>query len=106
MRSTSRTATTAGSPVSFGEILHTKDGGQTWRFQPSGVEENLNKVYLADTSHGIIVGDKGVILTTTNGGAEWEKTGEWHGERSLGILALTRRHGRGGTRWGGDALFD
>ena len=36
-------------------------------------QENLNKVYLADTSYGIVVGDKGVILTTTNGGAKWEK---------------------------------
>ena len=90
----------------FGEILHTKDGGQTWRFQPSGVEENLNKIYLADTLHGIIVGDKGIILTTTNGGAKWEKQEKRHGERSLGILLLTRGNGRSRTRRNSDAIFD
>ena len=37
------------------------------------MEANLNKVYFADEKHGLIVGDGGVILTTTNGGKKWEK---------------------------------
>ena len=39
----------------------------------AAVEANLNKIYFADANHGLIVGDGGVILTTTNGGAKWEK---------------------------------
>ena len=56
----------------FGEILHTLDGGKTWKFQRSGTQANLNKVYFADANHGLIVGDEGVILTTINGGMTWE----------------------------------
>ena len=46
--------------------------GKTWKFQRSGTRSNLNKVYFADANHGLIVGDEGVILTTTNGGVTWE----------------------------------
>ena len=47
-----------------------KDG---WSYQLSGTTYNLNGVYFINANNGVIVGDSGIILKTSNGGEKWEK---------------------------------
>ena len=44
-----------------------------WDIQTSGTTENLTSVFFTDTNHGFIVGAKGTILKTVDGGTRWEK---------------------------------
>ena len=54
---------------SGGRILHTTDTGTTWTDQTSGTLANLHDVsFASDALRGIVIGDGGVILWTTNGG--------------------------------------
>ena len=52
-------------------VMRTEDGGDTWQriIVPSKFE--LFHLDFNGSSHGWIVGDKGVILVTQNGGANW-----------------------------------
>lgn len=51
-----------------GTILLTWDAGSTWNESISGTSERLNGVYFIDLELGIVVGEQGVILRTTDGG--------------------------------------
>jgi photosystem II stability/assembly factor-like uncharacterized protein len=52
-----------------GRILNTTDFGVTWSDQASGTSVNLNGVSFGGNAvTGIVVGDSGTILRTTNGG--------------------------------------
>src|SRR5437016_11085872 len=42
-----------------------------WIKQASGTSANLYGVSFANIKKGIVVGDSGIILRTTNGGADW-----------------------------------
>ena len=58
----------------FGTILHTSDGGATWRPQSSGTTFTLSSIYFfADSKNGWAVGKKGTILHTSDGGLTWTK---------------------------------
>jgi len=53
-----------------GVILHTRDGGETWR------QENKGPLYsfdFADREHGWAVGGNGLILYTKDGGNTWHE---------------------------------
>ena len=53
-------------------ILVTKDGGQTWSAQPSGVGDwGLQGIDFVDIDHGWAVGACGTIVATSDGGATW-----------------------------------
>ena len=54
-----------------GTILHTSDGGTTWRRQKSPVSETLFSVAFSDAQRGWAVGENGVILHTVDGGNSW-----------------------------------
>lgn len=64
--------------IEGGLLAVTHDGGLTWTVQ-SGIAGvgprqrglNLNTVVFFDAAHGLIAGDRGVILKTTNGGKSW-----------------------------------
>lgn len=56
----------------FGTIFHTRDGGETWKPQVSGVETSLFAINFSDRLTGYAVGPKGVLLRTRDGGARWE----------------------------------
>jgi len=60
-----------GCPEGEGVILHTTNGGGTWRPQTSNTTRILNGVSFVDNQTGWIVGDQSTILHTTNGGATW-----------------------------------
>jgi photosystem II stability/assembly factor-like uncharacterized protein len=62
--------TGSGFAVGYGgRILHSTDTGTTWGDQTSGSFANLHDVsFASDALTGIVVGDSGVILRTTDGG--------------------------------------
>lgn len=55
-----------------GLILATRDGGETWTPQKSGVTVDLRSVWFIDQDKGFVAGDEGSILRTTNGGRTWQ----------------------------------
>ena len=42
-----------------------------WRVEESGVRNNLNGLFFLDSLNGWVVGDRGMILHTTDGGKSW-----------------------------------
>lgn len=64
-----------------GVIWHTRDGGKTWKLQPSGVTCRLEAVQFLDSDNGFVVGgwiepythrSCGVVLRTRDGGRTWQ----------------------------------
>ena len=56
-----------------GSILHTQDGGSTWKTEPSSSTVQLNFVAFATPQSGWAVGNDGTILHTENGGSTWKR---------------------------------
>jgi len=58
-------------------ILKTTDGGENWNivYELGNVYHHyrLVSIYFADESNGIVVGDPGLILSTSDGGYSWKK---------------------------------
>jgi photosystem II stability/assembly factor-like uncharacterized protein len=54
-----------------GAILHTVDGGQTWKKQASGTDRWLFSVAFVNAQRGWAVGATGTILHTKDGGQVW-----------------------------------
>lgn len=56
-------------------ILHSRDGGETWKIQHAAPEEDapLLSVWFQDARHGIAVGAFGLMLETLDGGETWER---------------------------------
>jgi photosystem II stability/assembly factor-like uncharacterized protein len=54
-----------------GRILNTSDGGDSWGFQESGIQENLKCVMFINKSSGFIGGANNSLGFTTNGGISW-----------------------------------
>ena len=55
----------------WGSILHTRDGGATWKEQPSGTVSTLSSIFFIDSLMGWSVGNEGTILHTKDGGLNW-----------------------------------
>ena len=55
----------------YGIILTTDDGGDTWTSQRCYGYANLSKVYFADENRGWIIGDSGTAFATQDGGKTW-----------------------------------
>lgn len=73
-------------------ILHTSDGGQTWKLQ--NYQPDLNKplfdVLFTDANTGFAVGAYGLMLETTDGGTTWTQADApaiLEGEKHLNALA-------------------
>jgi len=63
-----------------GTIIHTSDGGKTWKKQKTGIDVTLDGVYFSDYLNGWAIGQKwkvgqcvGVTLYTDDGGKTWNK---------------------------------
>jgi len=54
-----------------GHIVHSNDGGATWKQASVPVSSDLTAVFFANDKKGWAVGHDGVILTTDDGGANW-----------------------------------
>lgn len=59
-----------------------------WYTQPSGTGNNLNGVYFADNSTGIVAGQSGTILRTTNGGTNWYSIPSGTGVHLFGVFFI------------------
>ena len=57
-----------------GTVLHTTDGGDSWR-QERIENKTLYGVYFVDAQTGWAVGEDGVIIHTKDGGASWQVEG-------------------------------
>lgn len=55
-----------------GIVALSDDGGVRWRQSPCPVSVTLTMVRFADARHGVAVGHAGTVLTTANGGENWE----------------------------------
>ena len=55
-----------------GTILHSDDGGTTWKSQVSGTNQSLMSVSFVTAQAGWAVGHKGTILHTDDGGTTWK----------------------------------
>lgn len=55
-----------------GLILRSDDEGKSWQQQPSPVSVTLTGVDFSDEKIGYAIGHGGIVLRTTNGGAEWK----------------------------------
>ncbi|MCR9292647.1 MAG: YCF48-related protein [bacterium] len=73
-----------GSPGSI--LLHSPDGGLSWKLEPTGQSLPLRRVQFVDEHRGWAIGSLGKILATRDGGSTWyEQRG--HGRRT-GVLAI------------------
>ena len=54
-----------------GTVLHTTDGGSSWKPQESSTYRHLYAVDFTDASHGWAVGSRGIIARTSDGGQNW-----------------------------------
>ncbi len=61
---------------STGLVLHTTDGGKTWRTQAKLEAGYLESIFFVDKKLGWICGDKGRIYRTEDGGKKWHQIGE------------------------------
>ena len=89
----------------LGTILHTSDGGVTWKEQETGVHFLMEKVFFIDREHGwavggwprdyevAIKGGMGVILATSNGGKTWETQLDSAGGWLTGLTFLDKDNG-------------
>ena len=71
----------------FGMILLTRDGGKSWKEQPSGTSRALSATSFADDQHGFVVGSGGTILVTSDGGISWKVQTSGTRDQLLGIYA-------------------
>lgn len=55
-----------------GLLLRTTDGGQKWLPAFSDTWHHLFSLDFVDPQHGVVVGDRGTILLTRNGGKTWQ----------------------------------
>ncbi|MFP4164162.1 MAG: WD40/YVTN/BNR-like repeat-containing protein [Chitinispirillaceae bacterium] len=54
-----------------GTLLHTEDGGITWKKMTVPVVEQFTSVHFIDDIRGWVVSSEGSILNTNNGGKKW-----------------------------------
>jgi photosystem II stability/assembly factor-like uncharacterized protein len=56
-----------------GKILHTENGGNSWKFQNSGTQNDLRSVYFCNSKIGWAVGRNNIAINTVDGGLNWRK---------------------------------
>ncbi|MEC7867932.1 MAG: YCF48-related protein, partial [Candidatus Poribacteria bacterium] len=54
-----------------GLIVHTNDGGKTWRRQEVETNGDFKAIYFTNRKYGWAVGDEGLIAATDDGGKHW-----------------------------------
>ncbi|MDD4990946.1 MAG: leucine-rich repeat protein [Paludibacter sp.] len=76
-------------------IFHTIDGGLSWTLQAENVGD-ANAIFFSDLSHGWVVGKSGLVLKTTNGGANWTavtNTGQSSNSNSKAVFFTDANNG-------------
>jgi photosystem II stability/assembly factor-like uncharacterized protein len=95
----------------FGLVLHTEDGGQTWKRQPSASGKLLFALHVMDQNHVLAVGSEGTFMETADGGKSWKTAETGTQQHILGLfpvgdsLYLVGRDGLVMVRQGKDGSF-
>jgi photosystem II stability/assembly factor-like uncharacterized protein len=71
-----------------GKVYVTLDSGATWTAQNTGAELDLKSIAFGDATHGLVVGDKGTMIATEDGGKKWEKRSPGTVQNLLTVFAL------------------
>ena len=88
--------TTAFAVGTGGGIIMSKDGGQTWSWlsdTASFTTNDLYGVYFASAQNGWVVGENGLVLSTTNGGTSWTTTSALGASNLRAVYFLDDTHG-------------
>ncbi|RMH16499.1 MAG: hypothetical protein D6696_17925 [Acidobacteria bacterium] len=72
-----------------GKILHTGDGGETWRVQAEVGEGVLEWIVFSDRQRGWMCGDGGRIYRTSDGGETWQEGGSGEAKHVFRSLYFT-----------------
>ncbi|HUU30050.1 MAG TPA: YCF48-related protein [archaeon] len=67
-------------------IMATEDGGASWRLLPVPNRMGLSGVWLGKDGRAVVAGELGTILSSTDSGRNWTRSGEK--EPGLDVLAL------------------
>jgi len=75
-----------------GAILHSTDGGKTWKKQKSGVTVDLTSGSATSDKVAWVAGKNGALLLTTDGGKHWKQITTPIKEDLGGVHAVDRTH--------------
>ncbi len=95
----------------FGLVLHTQDGGETWKRQPSASGKLLFALHALDENRVLAVGAEGAFMTTDDGGRSWKAADAGTSQHILGlcpvgeVLYLVGRDGLAMVRGGKEESF-
>ncbi len=78
-----------------GAVWHSSDGGESFDPQVSGTAGTLYALSFSSPAHGVIVGERGIILSTEDGGVRWRQVELEAGAPTLRAVALSRSWGLG-----------
>ncbi len=56
-----------------GTVLHTRDGGASWRVQARVASDFLEAIRFVDAENGWLIGDYGAVFSSADGGATWRE---------------------------------
>ncbi len=70
----------------FGLVLHTADGGVTWKRQRTPVGKLLFKVHALDKKRALVAGSEGTFMETEDGGTSWKTVETGVPENLLGFF--------------------
>jgi photosystem II stability/assembly factor-like uncharacterized protein len=73
-----------------GNVVLSRDSGQTWTQSPTPTRALLTGVSFPDAQHGWAVGHGGVILHTNDGGLTWERQDDGTGRENVYLDVLFR----------------
>lgn len=95
----------------FGLVLHTQDGGRTWKRQPSAAGKLLFVLHVFDDLHVAAAGAEGTFMETHDGGKQWKAADAGTDLHLLGLspageaLFAVGRDGLIRVRPGGEGAF-
>jgi photosystem II stability/assembly factor-like uncharacterized protein len=75
----------------FGLVLHTEDGGATWKRQRSNVGKLMFAIHAKDDKNLIAVGSEGIFIETLDGGVHWKEVATGVEEHLLGVWPVGER---------------
>jgi photosystem II stability/assembly factor-like uncharacterized protein len=75
-----------------GAILHSTDGGKTWKKQKSGVTVDLTSGSATSDKVAWVAGKNGTLLLTTDGGKHWKQIATPIKEDLGGVHAVDATH--------------